>query len=65
MDGILRTLEGVGILMGRQTDELNVIVTTNAKAIVAATNGNNENHGYNGNVRNLDQGQVNAVKQMR
>ena len=65
MDGILRTLEKVIILMGGQTDERNATAATNAETIIAATNRNDKNRWYNGNVGNQGQGRVNAVRQMR
>ena len=56
VDGILRTLKGVIILMGGQTDERNATAATNAKTTIAATNRNDENCWYNENVGNQDQG---------
>ncbi|XP_056169591.1 uncharacterized protein LOC130138725 [Syzygium oleosum] len=70
VDGILRALEEVGILMGRQNQERAATVTAAAEAVVAAANGangnsgNNENNGNNGNGGHPTQGQVNANKPM-
>ncbi|XP_056171902.1 uncharacterized protein LOC130139270 [Syzygium oleosum] len=47
MDGVIRALEEVGVLMGRQTQERDAIIAQAVEAAVAITlNGNNGNRGH-------------------